>query len=162
MPDDPFRYHPGLRSLILDPLESEMRDFDVETLLARSADPSSFRDLLTPDDLREAGRHALLEGRLDEDLWVFAYGSLMWDPGFLFTEVRRGFAPRHMRRFILKDTRGPRGNPEFPGVMAALDAGAGCHGLAFRIARDRIEEETRRILRSEGRFRTPWPPGRSC
>jgi len=148
MSDDPFRYHPRLRALIRDPEESFFRDLDVEDLIARNPDPK-IRDMLLSDEEREAGRLKLLADRRGDDLWVFAYGSLTWDPAIHFTEVRRAFAPHHQRRFILKDTRGPRGSAERPGVMAALDEGEGCHGLAFRIAKDRIEEETRRLWQRE-------------
>ena len=76
---------------------------------------------------------------------MFGYGSLMWDPGFHFAEVRRAFLPGFARRFILKDTRGGRGTPDRPGLMVALDPdpdGPGCHGLALRIAAERVERES--------------------
>jgi len=148
MSDDPFSHHPELRDLIRDPETSVFRDFDINDLLAKLP-PSALTDTILTEDEREAGRLALLADRRDEDLWVFAYGSLMWDPAFRFCEVRRAYAPDHRRRFILKDTFGGRGSAEFPGVMAALDVGSGCHGLAFRIARDEIEEETYRLWARE-------------
>ena len=73
----------------------------------------------------------------------------MWDPAVHFAEVRRAHVAGYARRFILKDTFGARGTPELPGVQAALDVGAGCDGLAFRIARERVEEETGYIWRRE-------------
>jgi hypothetical protein len=76
---------------------------------------------------------AALEGH-EGDLWVFGYGSLIWDPALEFAEVRRAFAPNHRRRFILEDIYGGRGTPNGPGLMAALDDGDGCNGLCFRIA----------------------------
>ena len=93
----------------------------------------------------EATREGLRRAALREhegDLWVFAYGSLIWDPALIFTEVRRAYAPHHARRFILEDTYGGRGTVEAPGLMAALDAGAGCHGLCYRIAAEAVEHET--------------------
>ncbi|WP_261384963.1 gamma-glutamylcyclotransferase [Vannielia litorea] len=97
------------------------------------------------DAEREADRHATLATRPTPDLWVFAYGSLMWDPAFHFAEVRRARLPRHARRFILLDRRGGRGTPDAPGLMAALDecpGGPGCDGLAFRIPAARVETES--------------------
>jgi len=148
MASDPFRYHPELATLIRDPRTSFFRDFDIEAFVA-GMPAGAVIDFILPEAVREAGRRRFLEGRRDADLWVFAYGSLMWDPGFHFTEVRKAHAPHHERRFILKDTFGGRGTPERPGVMAALDEGHGCDGLAFRIARDAIEEETRQLWARE-------------
>lgn len=100
------------------------------------------------DDEREALRARALDGHAG-DLWIFAYGSLMWDPAFRFAEVRRAHAPGHQRRFILKDVHGARGKEDEPGLMAALDTGAGCNGLAFRIAVDEVEAETEILWRRE-------------
>jgi glutathione-specific gamma-glutamylcyclotransferase len=86
---------------------------------------------------------------IPEDLWVFAYGSLMWDPGIVFAEVRRAFVPGNARRFILRDIHGARGTRETPGLMAALDEGSGCEGLAFRIDREHVDGETERLWRRE-------------
>jgi cation transport protein ChaC len=94
-------------------------------------------------------RTAALAGRDDGDLWVFAYGSLMWDPGLRFAEVRRAHVGDHARRFILKDVYGGRGTFSAPGLMAALDKGPGCDGLLFRIAADLVEEETAVLWRRE-------------
>ena len=72
---------------------------------------------------REATRHEILSGRRDADLWVFAYGSLMWDPAFLFEEVRRADVSGYARRFCLQDEIGGRGSRDAPGLMSALDRG---------------------------------------
>ena len=73
----------------------------------------------------------------------------MWDPGFKFAEVRRGHASGYARRFILRDTLGARGSPDMPGLMAALDEGAGCDGLVFRIAKDCVAAESGVFWRRE-------------
>ena len=96
----------------------------------------------------EQSRLTTLDGRTDDDLWVFAYGSLMWDPAFRFSEVRSALLNGYQRSFCLRSVLG-RGTPEKPGLMAGLDAGDDCHGLVFRIERDHIEEETRIIWRRE-------------
>lgn len=146
---DPFSYHPELRGRIADPLKSSFRSFTIERL----AEALKTRGLPVgwwhSDSEREASRIRTLAGRRDGDLWVFAYGSLMWDPAFRFEEVRRAHVPDHARRFILKDVYGGRGTPEAPGLMAALDKGSGCDGLAFRIARRNIDEETEILWRRE-------------
>ncbi len=69
-----------------------------------------------------------------DDLWVFGYGSLMWKPGFEYTERRRAALPGYVRRFCL-DSITYRGTPEFPGLVLALDeeVGGHCDGVAFRV-----------------------------
>ena len=86
------------------------------------------------DTQLEATRSALL-GALGgaQDLWVFGYGSLLWDPGFHFCEVRLAELPGHRRRFSCRALMG-RGSPECPGLMLALEPGGDdCAGLVFRI-----------------------------
>jgi glutathione-specific gamma-glutamylcyclotransferase len=73
----------------------------------------------------------------------------MWDPALHFAEVRRAFVPGLARRFILKDDKGGRGTAEAPGLMAALDTGTGCEGLAFRIAAAEVDAETEILWRRE-------------
>lgn len=147
---DPFLHHPELRGKIADPTQSFFRGFTTAKLEAMLRDKGLPVGWWFADDVREASRHAALDGHWDADLWVFAYGSLIWDPAFRFAEVRRVHAPAFSRRFILKDIYGARGTPEAPGLMAALDHGAGCDGLAFRIAHHHIEEETEILWRREG------------
>ncbi len=90
-----------------------------------------------------------LAGHMNQDLWVFGYGSLMWDPAIQFAEVCRAHLPGYARHFILKDIYGGRGTEDAPGVMAALDKGTGCDGLLFRITKENIDEETEVLWRRE-------------
>ncbi|MDF0601515.1 gamma-glutamylcyclotransferase [Psychromarinibacter sp. C21-152] len=152
MTDDPFRHHPGLRGLIEDPDTSFFRNFTTEEMDARVAEHGVGPGWRHSDAEREAFRQTALAGRRGRDLWVFAYGSLMWNPAIRFEEARRAILPGQSRRFILLDTLGGRGTADRPGVMAALDRdphGPGCHGLAFRIAADRLETETEILWRRE-------------
>jgi len=100
------------------------------------------------EETRERSRRATLNGRDGADLWVFAYGSLIWDPAFHFSEVRVARLPGFERRFCLRSVLG-RGSPEAPGLMAGLDDGAGCTGLAFRVPVDLVKQETRIIWHRE-------------
>lgn len=146
---DPYIHHPALRGKITDPLTSFFRNFKPSDLDARMKEigrPDNWRH---SDEELESARLTFLKGRLDKDLWIFAYGSLMWDPAFRFAEVRRGRVSGYARRFILKDTIGARGTPETPGLMAALDEGPGCEGLAFRIAGDEAKHESGMFWRRE-------------
>lgn len=98
----------------------------------------------------EATRQALL-GPLDDgqDLWVFGYGSLMWDPGIHFTELRLAELPGHRRRFSHRTHLG-RGSLECPGLMLSLEPGEGaCTGLVFRVAAALAEHESALLWRRE-------------
>ena len=79
-------------------------------------------------------------GTLDRDVWVFGYGSLLWNPAFEFVERRRGHIYGFHRAYCIWTPLG-RGSPENPGLMLALDRGGSCCGAAFRIAADKLEEE---------------------
>ena len=69
---------------------------------------------------------------LDRDLWVFGYGSLMWNPGFAHEEGFEAYLPGWHRSFCVYSHR-YRGTPENPGLVLGLDRGADCHGMAFRV-----------------------------
>lgn len=143
--DDPFRHHPGLRQLITPPEASQFRDMTAAKLRAMIVKHGGPVEWLHSDAELAACRAETMSGRLQSDLWVFAYGSLMWDPAVCFSEVRRGFAAGVARAFILRDDAGGRGTKERPGVMAALDHGDGCHGLVFRIDAAQVDPETKRL-----------------
>ena len=69
----------------------------------------------------------------DVDLWVFAYGSLLWDPGFEPEERVRARLRGYRRSFCMWSIH-YRGTEEAPGLVLALEdeAGADCDGLALR------------------------------
>lgn len=102
------------------------------------------------DEQLEATRIALLgPPEREQDLWVFGYGSLTWDPGFHFAEVRLAELPQHRRRFSCRTQLG-RGSPECPGLMLTLEPGAGCcSGLVFRIEAAVAAHESGMLWRRE-------------
>ncbi|MDC0033189.1 gamma-glutamylcyclotransferase [Alphaproteobacteria bacterium] len=74
------------------------------------------------------------------DVWFFAYGSLMWDPGFQPVDVRQALLRGWHRKFCVASAI-YRGTPADPGLSLGLDRGGSCRGLAFKIAeadRDRV------------------------
>jgi cation transport protein ChaC len=105
------------------------------------------------DDELEATRRALLGQHCadQQDLWVYGYGSLMWDPGFHFTEVRLADLDGYQRRFSYK-TYVARGTRERPALMLSLERGTEaccCRGLAFRISGEVAEVESGMLWRRE-------------
>jgi len=146
--NDPYFHCPELRGRITPPEQSFFRDFTAERIFREFPQMEEHRDWPYPDPVREALRHDALADH-QGDLWVFAYGSLMWDPAFHFAEVRHAVVEGYQRRMILKEWRGARGTREAPGLMASLDVGHRCEGLAFRIPQDRVDAETDNLFRRE-------------
>lgn len=94
----------------------------------------------------------LLADRLTQDkprpIPIFAYGSLIWNPGFAVQARRRATAVGWRRSFsILLDHF--RGSPERPGLMLALARGGQCEGLVLDIAEGTEAESLRAILQRE-------------
>ncbi len=73
-----------------------------------------------------------------DDLWVFGYGSLIWNPGFAFVEQTPArLVGAHRALCIYSMVH--RGTPERPGLVLGLDRGGACQGVAFRVAASRRE-----------------------
>lgn len=83
-----------------------------------------------------------------DTMWVFAYGSLLWDPGFPVAESLVARLAGYHRSFCMRSIH-HRGTEADPGLVLALDAidGTGCQGLALRVA-DGREGETLDYLRA--------------
>lgn len=80
-------------------------------------------------------------------LWVFGYGSLLWDPGFDVAEHAQGHLAGYARSFCMRSIH-HRGTEAEPGLVLALDAHpeARCNGVALR-AEPGSEEDTLAYLR---------------
>lgn len=74
----------------------------------------------------------MTQPRSGDDLWVFAYGSLMWNPGFDFAESAPATLYGYHRAFCVY-SRIYRGTAERPGLVLGLDRGGACRGLAYRV-----------------------------
>ncbi len=156
VPADPFCHCPQLRGRIVEPAKSIYRNLDHARLAERMRANGVNDDWRRSDEEREATRRQILVGREGDDVWVFGYGSLIWDPAFHFAELRTGELAGHHRKFCLKTVLG-RGSKDRPGLMAGLDHGGRCAGLAFRIAASDVDTETNVIWRREMVFRSYIP-----
>ncbi len=112
----------------------------IDSIIAEIKKQGPF-EALTHEE-REINRHEFLnQVSLKNDLWVFGYGSLIWNPAFYFEESQPARLFGFCRSFCLHLTIG-RGSHEKPGLMLALDRGGSCNGIAFRIAANKINSET--------------------
>lgn len=69
-----------------------------------------------------------------EDLWVFAYASLIWRPDFDYAE-RRPAKVHGWHRALKMWSRVNRGTPECPGLVFGMLSGGSCRGMVYRIPR---------------------------
>lgn len=119
---------------------------------------------LVPEDEFHASLERILAGRNPaRDLWVFGYGSLIWNPLFKFVEHRLATVHGFHRRFCLRSRLG-RGSVEKPGLMLGLDFGGSCNGVAFRIAARDVRHELKLMWRREmvlGSYAPRWLKARA-
>ncbi len=73
----------------------------------------------------------------ENGIWVFGYGSLIWNPGFEYRSVQRATLKGFRRAFCLWSVH-YRGTRDHPGLVLGLDpmAGARCEGVAYFVAPD--------------------------
>ena len=75
---------------------------------------------------------------MDDDFWVFAYGSLIWKPGFDYRDMVPATLFGWHRALCILSTH-DRGRPEAPGLVLGLDRGGSCRGIAYRVDGDQTE-----------------------
>jgi cation transport protein ChaC len=90
--------------------------------------------------------------------WVFAYGSLLWNPLFPFAESRRASVHGLHRRFCLLSLAS-RGKPHAPGLVLGLDRGGSCRGVVYRLPAPLAMDELHLLWRREmvtGAYSPRW------
>jgi glutathione-specific gamma-glutamylcyclotransferase len=95
--------------------------------------------------------------------WVFAYGSLLWNPLFPFSEARPATLRGLHRQFCLYSLAS-RGTPENPGLVLGLDRGGACTGVAYRLPAPVAMDELHLLWRREmvvGAYKPRWVRVRS-
>ncbi len=87
----------------------------------------------------------------DEEMWVFAYGSLMWNPGFEVAASEDAVAFGWHRAFSLRIER-LRATSDAPGLMLALQPGGSCSGLILKLPCSTKKQDLRTLLVREIRY----------
>ena len=104
-------------------------------------------------DYDDAVRAILASAPSSGTIWLFAYGSLIWNPACDFVERRVGIAPGLHRSFCLGWDRWYRGSDKHPGLMLSLDRGGQCEGAVYRLPPEAVESNLGRLFRREIRTR---------
>jgi cation transport protein ChaC len=126
-------------------------------------DFSSELELLTVRDPQVLLEHTLRGWDASEDLWVFGYASLIWNPDIEHVE-RRPADVRGYHRALKMWSRINRGTPLTPGLVFALLAGGSCKGMVFRVPRQQALAELDKLWRREmptGVYDPKWLPCRT-
>ncbi|MGE3849674.1 MAG: gamma-glutamylcyclotransferase [Gammaproteobacteria bacterium] len=114
-------------------------------------------DRLSPQALAESLARAMRHAPRG-DLWVFAYGSLLWNPVIHHAARRPARLHGYHRRYCLWSYVG-RGTRERPGLMLGLERGGSCVGAALRIPRGNVQDELALLWRREmiaGSYAPRW------
>ena len=103
---------------------------------------------MNSDELSDSVQQMLKGINLKDGVWVFGYGSLMWNPDFILAEKRTGTVTGYHRRLCLKSIV-YRGTPDYHGLVFVLDKGVSCQGIVYRIAEENIHSEMQKIWERE-------------
>jgi glutathione-specific gamma-glutamylcyclotransferase len=139
-----------------------------DTLSRRDLEENRMRDLyaaavdsslaFTDEQRRESLTATLAAKPKGAGWWVFAYGSLLWNPLFPVAEMRPAKLNGLHRRFCLWSL-GARGTRDCPGLVLGLDRGGACRGVALRLPASLAVAELDLLWRREmvvGSYRPRW------
>ena len=129
-----------------DLLRATFRRFNPEVrVLSDAEQEASLREVL---DRHEPGA----------DVWLFGYGSLVWNPIVHYEERRVARLHGFHRSFCLW-SHVNRGSLQRPGLVLGLDSGGSCRGVTYRIAAHHAADELRLLWRREmvlGAYAPRW------
>jgi cation transport protein ChaC len=130
--------------------EGRMREVYVEALAEGHA--------LTDEQLSSSLTATLTAKPKGAGWWVFAYGSLLWNPLFPFAESRRA-SVHGLHRRICQWTLASRRKPTAPGLVLGLDRGGSCRGVVYRLPAPCAIDELHLLWRREmvtGAYAPRW------
>ncbi len=114
---------------ILKITRENLRSGAVAQLVAERDDKTK---VASNDELLASRRRIVPDGLDCSNVWVFGYGSLIFNPVIEHTHRINARIYGNHRRFCLR-TRIGRGSPACPGLVLALDRGGSCAGVAFKL-----------------------------
>ncbi|HEY6981679.1 gamma-glutamylcyclotransferase [Reyranella sp.] len=126
--------------------------------IVRDAHQAGYDFFLTAEQREASLTEALGRYAPGEDAWVFAYGSLMWNPVIEYAESSPCLVEGLRRSFCFWTPMG-RGTPELPGLMLALEQGGSCEGIAYRLAPHQVRSELAIVWNREmlsGVYKPRW------
>lgn len=138
------------------------QDLEADRLRA-SLDSTPVASSLLPEAALERSLRETLGSRpelpgMGGDVWLFGYGSLIWNPMVVHTERRLATVHGYHRGFYLY-SRINRGTWDNPGLVLGLDRGGSCHGMVFRVPNHVVEAEFKVLWRREmltGAYHPRW------
>ena len=139
----------------------ELTSENIDQIVA-DAHKAGYHFFLSSEEREASLKTALARYQPGEEVWVFAYGSLMWNPAIEFAEAQPCKVEGWRRSFCFWVPLG-RGTPELPGLMLALERGGACEGIAYRLAPDRVRSELAILWNREmlaGVYQPQWVPTR--
>lgn len=134
------------------------RDEILSGAIQRAAAQTPGMVLLSEADFDASIDSILAHQPKEADVWVFGYGSLIWNPAFRFDASRIGKVYGWHRSFCLR-TSLSRGCPKQPGLILGLDRGGTCAGVLYRIPAADARNELRVLWRremSDGAYVPRW------
>jgi cation transport protein ChaC len=109
--------------------------------MAAEAEAQGLIKLTSEEDRENSWRETLRTNpNADGSVWVFAYGSLLWNPAFKLVDQQPAILHGYHRDFNLRTYIG-RGCSKQPGLVLGLEQGGSCEGQILKIDPDAIEEE---------------------
>ena len=126
---------------------ADVEDGVLERMITENEKNGYFKRMPEPE--RNRSRWRILEQLpKGEDVWLYAYGSLIWSPMINYSEKRNARLFGYHRQFCMWTKLG-RGTPEKPGLTLALEPGGSNKGVAYRIPAKNIEQELKIIWNRE-------------
>jgi cation transport protein ChaC len=133
----------------------DLEEGRMRAVYAAAVDPSH---ALTDEELAASLAATLKQKPAGSAWWVFAYGSLLWNPLFPFEEARPATLRGRHRRFCLWSVAS-RGTSNQPGLVLGLDRGGCCQGVVYRLPARGAKEELMLLWRREmvlGAYHPLW------
>jgi len=110
------------------------------TGVAAEIEPAPPQQRLSADELRISLAATLTGWNGRTPLWIFGYGSLIWKPEFDHDRRVPARVHGYHRKLCLRSIR-YRGTFDCPGLVAGLDRGGSCAGIAYRLPADAVHRQ---------------------